>query len=87
MSNAGYGRDVANLQIWSMPEDLHATLARRARAERTSMSEYALRVLRRDLERPSLAEWFERHGETLPVGGGAEFDIEEALADTRPLAR
>lgn len=49
------------LQVKAFPEDLHRALAQRAREEGLTIAEYVTRVLRRDLERPSIAEWLERH--------------------------
>lgn len=45
------------LQVKNLPEDLHHALADRARSQGISMSEYVTRLLRRDLSRPSIAEW------------------------------
>lgn len=45
------------LQVKNLPDALHAELRRRARAEGTSVSELVTRLLRRELSRPSLAEW------------------------------
>ena len=51
---------MANLQIRNMPDDLHARIAERAREQGITMSEYALRLLRADLARPSIASWVEQ---------------------------
>ena len=48
------------LQIRNVPDDLHRRLKSRAALEGTSLSEYALRELRRSLERPTRAELLER---------------------------
>lgn len=48
---------MATLQIKQLPNELHAALRERARASGLTMSEYVTRVLRRDLARPSMAEW------------------------------
>lgn len=45
------------LQVKNLPDDLHAELAARAKAEHTSMSEWVTRLLRRELSRPSVSDW------------------------------
>lgn len=45
------------LQVKNLPDGLHAALAARAKAEHTSMSEWVIRLLRRELSRPSVSEW------------------------------
>lgn len=45
------------LQIRNLPADLHEALATRARTQSISMSEYVVRLLRRDLSRPTVEEW------------------------------
>jgi plasmid stability protein len=48
------------VQIRNVPPDLHRRLKARAAMEGMSMSEYALRELRKALERPTRAEILER---------------------------
>ncbi|WP_448223195.1 FitA-like ribbon-helix-helix domain-containing protein [Gordonia iterans] len=72
---------MANLQVKNFPDDLHAELGARARAEHSTMSEYVTRVLRRDLRRPRFAEWAERVRRENPVL--REFDTSEAIAEAR----
>lgn len=50
---------MGNLQIKNVPEELHRALSERAKAEGTTMSEYAQRVLRLDLSTPRPDEWVE----------------------------
>lgn len=45
------------LQIKNLPDELHHALSERARAQSVSMSEYVVRLLRRDLSRPTVGEW------------------------------
>lgn len=45
------------LQVKNLPEDLHAALAARARAEGVTMSAYVTRLLSVDLQRPTVREW------------------------------
>ena len=51
---------MAILQVKSMPDELYAALGNRAKSEGMSMSEYVIRTLRKDLSRPTKAEWVER---------------------------
>lgn len=45
------------LQVKNLPDELHRALSERARAQSVSMSEYVVRLLRRDLSRPTVEEW------------------------------
>lgn len=72
---------MANLQVRNFPDDLHAALGMRARAEHSSMSEYVTRVLRRDLSRPRFEEWAGRVRRDNPVL--RDFDTAQALAAAR----
>ena len=45
------------LQVKNLPEALHAALVDRAKAEGVTMSTYVTRLLRVDLQRPTLREW------------------------------
>jgi antitoxin FitA len=48
---------VATLQVKQVPDELYAALRARATTEGTSVSELVLRMLRRELAMPSMAEW------------------------------
>lgn len=48
---------MAILQVKSLPDDLYAELQRRARDEGATISDLVTRMLRRELAKPSLAEW------------------------------
>lgn len=48
---------MAILQVKSLPDDMYAELQRRAREEGTTVSDFVTRMLRRELAKPSLAEW------------------------------
>lgn len=48
------------LQIRNVPDDVHRSLKARAALEGQSLSDYALRELRRTLERPTRHELAER---------------------------
>lgn len=51
---------MSNIQLKNVPDDLHERLRRRARREGMAMRDYALRVLERDLAKPTLSEWLDR---------------------------
>lgn len=68
------------LQVKDFPADLHASLARRAADQGVTMAEYVTRLLRRDLERPTLQEWLVAHpASTSPRA----IDVATALDDVR----
>jgi plasmid stability protein len=48
------------IQIKNVPPELHERLRERAHQEGRSLSEYALRVLGRDLSMPTTREWLDR---------------------------
>ena len=45
------------LQVRNLPDELHAALQERARSVGMTMSDYVTKVLRRDLAKPTMAEW------------------------------
>lgn len=69
------------LQVKNLPDELHAALAERARAQGVTMSEYVTRLLRRDLSGPTVAEWVAeqraRRGPVRPI------DVVGALDEVR----
>lgn len=69
------------LQVKNLPDDLHAALAARARAEGLTMSQYTIRLLKRDLEKPTMAEWVaqQRH----KVAATREIDVVGVLDEVR----
>lgn len=48
---------MATLQIKHVPEELHAELRRRAEDKRQSLRDYVLKVLEREVGRPSIEAW------------------------------
>ena len=50
---------MATLQVKHLPDELYETLKQRAAAQDTTVSGYVLALLRRDLERMTLEEWFD----------------------------
>jgi len=55
------------IQIRNVPEWLHRKLKARAATEGMSLSDYLIRELKRDAERPSIAEFRERLAKLTPV--------------------
>ncbi len=68
-----------HLQVKNVPEETYAALRRRAASEGTTIRDYVLGVLRRDLERPPLHEWLERVDRSRPASG---VTIDEIVAAT-----
>ncbi len=61
---------MANLQIRNFPDALHSTLAKRARSQGVTMSEYVTTLLERDLSRPTTDEWLtavRKHRQNQPM--------------------
>ena len=50
------------IQIRNVPDQLHRRIKVRAALEGQSLSEYALRELRRSMERPTRREWWTAEG-------------------------
>jgi len=55
------------IQIRNVPDSLHRTLKARAALAGTSLSEYLLEEIRREAQRPTLAELQERLRKRAPV--------------------
>jgi plasmid stability protein len=55
------------IQIRNVPDDLHHELRRRALAEGISLSEYLLRLARKDVAQPTMKEWLEQVASREPV--------------------
>lgn len=58
---------MANLQIKSVPDDVHAELRRRAGAEGVTLRDYVLRLILADQMFPSRQEWLTRVRARRPV--------------------
>lgn len=71
---------MSTLQVKNLPDDLHAALQARARAQGVTMSEYVTRLLRRDLSRPTVEEWINAH--SVP-GATRSIDVIHALDGAR----
>ncbi|MGH3728899.1 MAG: FitA-like ribbon-helix-helix domain-containing protein [Micromonosporaceae bacterium] len=48
---------MATLQVKNLDESLHTALRTRAEQEGTTLSELVTRIIRRELARPSMADW------------------------------
>lgn len=70
------------IQIKNVPDDLHEALRARASKQGTTLSEYALELLRRDLQRPTLDEWFETLKRREPVDLG-NVDVAQVIQEGR----
>ena len=69
------------LQIRNLPDELHSALAERAREQSVSMSEYVVRLLRRDLARPTIDEWVaEQRADRTP---SRHIDVVQTLDEVR----
>lgn len=71
------------LQVKNVPDDVRARLAERAAREGVAMSEYVLRLLQRDLARPTVQEWLERYPPVL----GDQVDVLGTLDSIRDEER
>lgn len=69
----------------NLPPDLHAALRRRAEAAGTTVSEYVMRVLRRDLALPSIDEWLAEQNERPWLD--RDIDVPGALDEVRDEVR
>ncbi len=58
---------MGHIQVKNVPEDLHDELRRRAASRHQSVRQYLLELIRRDLARPTLEEWFDRVESREPV--------------------
>ena len=72
------------VQIRNVPDDVHRTLKSRAALAGQSLSEYALLELRREAQRPSADELFERVRRQQPIVlGESSADAVRAERDNR----
>jgi antitoxin FitA len=79
---------VGNIQLKNVPDDLHERLRERARREGMPMRDYALRVLERDLAKPTLTEWLDRvAARQAEAGDLSSEDVVEAIRAGRERTR
>jgi plasmid stability protein len=73
---------MGNVQVKNVDPDLHEQLRRRAAEADTTISEYLLDLIRRDLRRPTRRGWLARLG-SRPHHDIARDDILAAIHDGR----
>jgi antitoxin FitA len=73
---------MALLQIRNMPDDLKERLRARAEKADITMSDYVIRLVREDLDKPTMEEWLERV-RALPLRTDLNLTAAEALAEAR----
>jgi plasmid stability protein len=61
-------RRVSNVQVKHIPDDVHEQLRARAAQQGTTISDYVLELIRRDLKRPSRKEWLAQVAALPPLG-------------------
>ncbi|MDR1187307.1 MAG: hypothetical protein LBK95_07610 [Bifidobacteriaceae bacterium] len=74
---------MATLQIKNFPDDLHAILRQRAKAQGVTISQYVIEVLRRALTRPTTDEWLARHDRPRSSAGSRDFDSAALIREIR----
>jgi hypothetical protein len=72
--------NVPAIQVRDVPHHLHERLRRKAQAEHVSLSAYVLRLLERDVARPSTGEWLASLDQREPVHGA---NVTGALDEAR----
>ncbi len=70
------------MQIRNMPDDLKERLRARAEKADITMSDYVIRLVRDDLDKPTMEEWLERV-RALPLRTDLNLTAAEALAEAR----
>ena len=79
---------VPAIQVRDVPPDLHRRLRERAAEERVTLSTYVLRLLERDVGRPSTREWLASLSAREPVrGADVTGAVEGSRADRDSRAR
>ena len=71
---------MAAIQVKNVPLDLHEAIRRRATEYGMTIGGYLLMLARRDIERPTRAEWFRELRQDAPVHG---VDVAGALRAER----
>ena len=73
---------MAALQIRNMPDELKERLRARAEKADITMSDYVIRLVRDDLDKPTMREWLERV-RAQPLRTDLNLTAAEALAEAR----
>jgi plasmid stability protein len=71
------------IQVKNVPEDLHDELRQRAENEGTNISEYVLRLIRRELSLPTTDQWFAMLKANPPLESKATPDVVAEIGDAR----
>ena len=72
---------MATLQVKRVPDDLYQKAKQRAATEGISLSEMIVRMMRRELMVPSVAEWLDMVNKR--KRGAIDFDIQELMDEVR----
>ena len=72
---------MATLQVKRVPDDLYEKAKQRAAAEGISLSEMILRMMRRELMVPSVAEWLDMVNKRKRAS--IDFDIQALMDEVR----
>ena len=75
---------MSNLQVKNVDSELHEQLRSRAAAAGSTISDYVLELIRKDLRRPVRSEWLTAAAQ-LPRHGFSRDDITAALDAERSL--
>jgi hypothetical protein len=92
MPEACYCHAVPHMQVKNVPESTYAALRRRAASEGTTIRDFVLRLIERELARPSTDEWLDHlarsrpradlhHGEVLEVIDAGRDEVEGRSPD------
>jgi hypothetical protein len=77
-----------SIQLTNVPVTLHEALRRRAADEGMGTSEYLLRLIRRDLAKPTMREWLEEvRSEPIDPNLSSGAEVIRALRDERAAGR
>ena len=71
------------LQIKNFPDELKEKLAKRAKAQGTTMSALVVDIVWRDLSMPTTAEWVDRVREEMKNDPIIDFDAAEIIREER----
>ncbi|MDP9463257.1 MAG: hypothetical protein M3P52_01425 [Actinomycetota bacterium] len=73
---------MSNLQVKNLAPEVHEQLRRRAADEGSTISEYVLELIRRDLRRPARRRWLETVGQ-LPRHQFSRDEVADAVEADR----
>ena len=73
---------MSNVQVKNLDEELHEQLRARAAQEGTTISDYVLELIRRDLRRPTRRQWLDEIAQ-LPKHNFSREEIYEAIDEGR----